>query len=189
MIIGFTGKMGVGKSTAIETIKTLCPRGGVAVVKFAQPLYDMQEFIYDRISTVHTRSECFTKDRKLLQWLGTDWGRDSISTTLWVDIWKATVAQIKAEDDGYPEITKRRIICDDVRFANEAETVKALGGVVIQIILNSAENRIDTTSGIKGHSSESGIHPSFIDHTVTNDGTKEEFETKIKELYRKINKV
>ena len=111
-IIAFSGKMGVGKSTAIERIYAKS-NGVVHLVKFAQPLYDMQEFIYRRISSVVQRPANFTKDRKLLQWLGTDWGR-GMKETLWVDLFKAQVEKIL---DHNPTAV---IVCDDVRFDNEA---------------------------------------------------------------------
>ena len=44
-LIAFTGKMGSGKSTAIEELRKLV-NYQTANVKFAQPLYDIQEFVY-----------------------------------------------------------------------------------------------------------------------------------------------
>jgi len=178
-IIGFSGGMGVGKSTAIRALQDKVD-SVIYNVKFAQPLYDMQEFIYNRIESVHQRHESFTKDRKLLQWLGTDWGRDTISKTLWVDIWKAEVASIV---ERFPEAI---IVCDDVRFDNEAEMLKSMGGVVIKITSAHSQNRIDTTSGIKHHSSENGISASFVDCEIENNDTKYQFENKITEVYKEF---
>jgi len=181
-LIGFNGTMGVGKSTAIECLKDELPANTrMKLVKFAQPLYDMQESIYRRIQTVHERPEDFTKDRKLLQWLGTDWGRDTISKTLWVDIWKAEVIKTRYL---YPDTV---VVCDDVRFDNEAEMLKSLGGVIVKITSGHAEKRIDTKSGISNHASEAGINPSFIDCEVENNGTRLEFLNKMTEVYKKYS--
>lgn len=182
MIIGFTASMGAGKSTAVDLLKKKA--GHVELVKFAQPLYDMQEFVYDRISSVHKRSENFIKDRKLLQWLGTDWGRDTISETLWVDLWKAKVRNTQEKHAYAPNLT---IVCDDVRFDNEASTVQAIGGVVVHITCNRNKERIDTTSGLCNHKSEAGVNPKLVDYTVSNNGTIKEFEVAIRNLYGLIS--
>jgi hypothetical protein len=170
MIIGLNGGMGVGKSTAFEILKKHFIH--VKLIKFAQPLYDMQEFVYDRIKSVHTRPEDFVKDRKLLQWLGTDWGRDTISKTLWVDLWKAAAKQ--AHHEGYAVI-----VCDDVRFDNEAEAIRQAGGVVLSITSEAAKARITTANGIAGHKSEAGISPDLIHFSIANDGTLEQYENSL----------
>lgn len=168
MIIGFTGKMGVGKSTAISEIDLVasCP---VKLVKFAQPLYDIQEFAYERISSVLARPEDFKKDRKLLQWLGTEWGR-GLREDLWVQIWTTRALYLSS---------KNVVVCDDVRFDNEAETIKALGGVVVHILGPSRGADI----GIASHKSEAGISPSLVDYVLTNEGDEDDFKDRVSDLY------
>lgn len=178
-LIGFNGTMGVGKSTAIQCLKDNT-RSSVRLVKFAQPLYDMQENIYRRIQSVYTRPSDFKKDRKLLQWLGTDWGRDTISPTLWIDIWKAEVKKIRHEE---PLAT---IVCDDVRFDNEASTIAQLGGEIVKIVSSSTQNRIDTAAGIPQHSSEAGIDKQYVDYEIENNGTMLEFLDKLTEMYETL---
>lgn len=176
-LIGFTGQMGSGKSTAIECLKALYP-GHVHNVKFAAPLYDIQDYIYSRVKQVYKPKPDFIKDRKLLQWIGTEWGRDTISPTVWIDIWKAEVAQVNESNPG------SIIVCDDVRFQNEAETVRAMGGIVVEIASNLRHSRIDTKAGIGGHATESGFDKGLIDSTIFNNGTVEELKASI---YKLIN--
>lgn len=171
MIIGFTGGMGVGKSTAVTLVTEFFYPKFVTLTKFAQPLYDIQEFAYQRIEGAYKRPESFIKDRKLLQWIGTEWGRDSLSKTLWVDVWKAD-AEVKLFK-GYI------VICDDVRFDNEAETIRSMGGKIISITSNKVAARIDTGSGIKAHASESGISKFLIDAHIENNGTKDQYQQAI----------
>lgn len=178
-LIAFSGGMGVGKSTAIALLKQKHER--VHLVKFAQPLYDMQEYIYSRIDSVHSRPESFVKDRKLLQWLGTEWGRDTISTNLWVDIWKAEVKRLYIEDP------QALIVCDDCRFDNEATTVKEMGGVVVKLVSDKVKER-GIATGIANHASESGINEKLIDYIVTNNDTIEEFKISLGHVYRAINR-
>lgn len=180
MIIGFSAGMGAGKTTAIECVQFLLKdtKQKIAVVKFAQPLYDMQEFIYRRISSVHERPADFVKDRKLLQWLGTDWGRDSINQNLWVNIWKAEA--LAKQKEGY------LVLCDDVRFDNEAVELIKLDGIVVKINADFAKERITTANGLKNHASEAGISLEYVTHTVDNNGTKSEYQDKLIKLFSKI---
>lgn len=173
-LIAFTGKMGSGKSTAIAELRKLV-NYQTANVKFAQPLYDIQEFIYKRISGVYQRPESFVKDRTLLQWLGTNWGRDTISDSVWVDIWRHQVDLVTTLQTNVEVIT-----CDDLRFNNEALAVKSAGGIVVQITRKDANP--DGGFGIKKHASEEGILDSLIDIKLQNDGNMEE-------LSRKLNRI
>jgi hypothetical protein len=181
MVIGFSGGMGVGKSTAVETLREsqIKPWGvTVKLIKFAQPLYDMQEFIYDRISGVYTRPETFIKDRKLLQWLGTDWGRESISKSLWMDVWKADVELALAK--GFT------VVADDVRFDNEAQAIKDLGGKVILITSTKASERINTGAGIQNHASEAGISKNLIDKHITNDADYQSYVETLEATFKSL---
>lgn len=179
-LIGFTGAMGVGKSTAIEFLREYFNEQQITNVKFAQPLYDMQEFIYRRIADVHPRPKDFVKDRKLLQWLGTEWGRDSIKETLWGDLWEKEVRTI---DSGWYNML---ITCDDIRFDNEAERVDDLGGFIIKLTSNMTEERINTKAGLAQHKSEAGVNPKFISYEIANDTTIAEFRTKLFKVYDDI---
>ena len=173
-LIGFNGGMGVGKSTAIRLLEDVLGYPP-SLVKFAGPLYDMQEYIYNRISSVYTRPPEFTKDRMLLQWLGTDWGRNTIDKNLWVNLWKADVKS--ALDKGY------FVVCDDVRFDNEAELVRSFGGIVINISRKDGTEHAQGGVGIKNHASESGIALSLIDAHITNDSTLEEYKNQLADAY------
>lgn len=185
-LIGFNGGMGVGKSTAIQCLKDILEdtiytnTPPVKLVKFAQPLYDIQEFVYRRVEPVYSRPRDFTKDRKLLQWIGTEWGRDGIDDELWVKLWTAEVLRIQSETPN------AIVVCDDVRFDNEAAVLMGLGGVVVKISSTEAEKRIDTKSGIVQHKSEAGINKTFIYREVENNGTRLEFLNNLTEMYRHL---
>lgn len=173
MIIGFSGGMGSGKSTALK-ILVAAGLKNVELIKFAQPLYDMQEQIYRRIKSVYTRPEDFKKDRKLLQWLGTEWGRGTISESLWVDIWKADATQAMMQ--GF------NVVCDDVRFDNEAKTIHDLGGIVIQLTRKDNTVKAEGGEGLLNHPSESGLTRGLVDYTIQNNGTLEEFSRVLKSV-------
>lgn len=177
--IGLAAGMGCGKSTAIELLKE--EYGSlVKLVKFAGILYEIQDFIYDKISPVYSKPKDFIKDRKLLQMLGTDWGR-GIDDSLWVKLWKAA-AEKEVAHGGRSTI----VISDDTRFDNEAEMIKSMGGVIVQITSERAGQRIDTSAGIKNHASEAGISKNLIDYTIRNDHTIESFRLELRNLFEKI---
>jgi ABC-type oligopeptide transport system ATPase subunit len=178
MIIALTGKMGSGKSTATQILAKL-NRDSTATVKFAQPLYDIQEMIYNRISDVYQRPHTFIKDRKLLQWIGTEWGRGTISDSIWVDLWSEDVRMIL-------NMGTSLVLCDDVRFDNEARMVRAMGGSVVEIISDLTEKRIDTKAGISNHSSEAGVSADLVDYQVKNNGSLAEFENSLAHMMNVI---
>lgn len=72
--------------------------------------------------------------RYAMQTIGTEWGRGIIGDSLWVNAWRST-------------LPKGNIVVDDVRFENEADAVRELGGVVVRIV------RGDTIS-VGDHESE-----------------------------------
>ena len=164
-IIALTGKMGSGKTTALERIMAY---GDHTYVKFAGPLYKAQEAVYESLGLPYEQGKL--KDRRLLQVLGTDWGRER-DPNFWVNQWKETV-----------QFTKGNIITDDCRFLNEAEAVKALGGQVWKIV---GPSRGEFISG-QTHKSEMEIDLIQPDITIVNDGSLEDLYAQIEFAMNRI---
>lgn len=154
-LIAFTGPMGSGKTTALEIIRYQLLKSGYDVesIKFAQPLYDMQTYIYSRAGLEHPN----TKDRKLLQFLGTEWGR-GIDDRIWIDQFERHVNLVRQLYSGVV------ILNDDTRFNNEAELIKQLGGTLIHIQGPQRTELVGTQ-----HASEAGIDEQYIDFILRND--------------------
>ena len=165
-IIAFNGNMGVGKSEALKFVTgELASKGTqVILVKFAAPLYDIQSYIYQRVG----RPIPEPKDRMLLQFLGTDWGRKTQSDTIWVDLWETTVKELAANT-----AQNIVIVCDDCRFDNEAIKIKSLGGKIVKIVSHKNSERIDTT--LISHESEKGLKLDYLDYIIENNGTLPEY--------------
>lgn len=170
-LLGLTGAMGSGKTTATRIISEHTNQP-IVTLKLAQPLYDLQDLIYKAIEPIYPKPKDFIKDRKLLQLLGTDWGRNTIDPDLWVKLWKLRLAEYADK--------KVIVIVDDVRFDNEAQVIKDLGGKIIKIVSNRQNGTIDNGTGIKNHATEQGISKSLLDAEVPNSGTLEEFEQVLK---------
>lgn len=164
--------MGSGKSTAIQVLREIS-KIEIENIKFAGPLYAMQEAIYKIVEPVHKRPDSFVKDRLLLQWLGTDWGRNSVKKDIWTALWEAAVRE---------KSNNLLVVCDDVRFENEIDAIHKLGGVVVQLISPNSEVRA-VQGGIVNHASECILPAHLVDFTVKNDATLEVFRNRLIDLF------
>lgn len=182
IILAFTGIMGAGKSEAIRTLAAFLMEqrstAPIVLIKFAQPLYDMQESIYSRIESVYQRPQNFIKDRFLLQYLGTEWGRNTIDQDIWVKLWITAVNEAAAKNPG------AIIVCDDCRFDNEAEVVKIVGGKIIKITTDRNNERIDVSRS--NHASEQGVSTKYLDFIIENNGTMYDYKNKLTYLFNTI---
>lgn len=178
MIIGLSASMGTGKSTAFKFAQEYFGANNVKLVKFAGPLYEIQEMFYNRISSVYTRPADFQKNRPLLQFLGADVGR-AIDKDLWIKLWKVDAQ--KAANQG------QIVISDDTRFDNEAEAIRSMGGHIVKVTSSTIADRTEVVKeGITAHESENGISPNFIDYTIDNSDTIESFKHKLQCLFDEI---
>ena len=90
--------------------------------------------------------------RRLMQTLGTDWGRQMVADDLWVNAWTASV------------FDQPLVVADDVRFPNEAHAIKLKGGEVWKIW---RPGQRDST----GHVSEGLLNTwDSFDRLIVNDG-------------------
>jgi hypothetical protein len=185
-LIAFNGGMGSGKSTAIKILQEMNPGKLIVLVKFAETLYEIQEIIYSKVAPVYTRPKDFVKDRKLLQWLGTDWGR-SLNENLWVLLYQAKIeAGLREYLLTNANSDDLIVVTDDCRFDNEAVAVKEMGGLVVKIERTNNEQAAQGGVGIKGHASEAGINPELVDYIVENNSTIEDFKISLDTLYREV---
>ena len=97
------------------------------------------------------------KIRTLLQYIGTDIGKQLIDNNLWTKLIANTIST---------KATKYRLcIIPDVRFRDETEMIKKLGGIIIKINRNTENNDNDK------HISEC-IDNIKEDYIIDNNGTK-----------------
>ncbi|WP_066921399.1 hypothetical protein [Methylobacterium sp. CCH5-D2] len=172
MIIGLTAPAGAGKSLAAAY---LAERHGFARVRFADPLKAMLRAFYVLLDLSDTEIDrriegdlkeapdpdlCGRTPRRAMQTLGSDWARDLIGRDLWTRSW--------ANRSDLALISGRSVVAEDVRYANEAETMRARGGIVVRIVRPDAES---ARPGAAGHASEAMDFPADI--TIRNDGTPE----------------
>lgn len=121
-IIAFIGPAGCGKSTAAAALD------GATRHRFAGPLKRMLHALgltWEEIDGAHKEDPCallgYKTPREAMQSLGTEWGRDTIDPDLWMRAW---LVSLPAEG---------LIVVDDCRFPNEADAIRAAGGIIVRV--------------------------------------------------------
>lgn len=120
----------------------------------------------------------FLEGRQFLQFLGTEGARKTFSDTFWVDLvlphpfmeegWlyekKSQAVALRYPDYNYVVVT-------DVRFDNEAERIKSLGGHVWEVV----------RPGIEGgeHASEQPLSPFLVEREIRNDGALDDLAIQV----------
>lgn len=160
-LLAFCGAAGSGKTTACQIIQKLIP--DAVIVSFADPLKEIAyQMGWNGIKD--------KKGRKLLQLLGTECGRNCIDPNIWVYKWWERV-QVHGPN--------KFILCDDLRFVNEALQIRQIGGRIIHITRRKVKRKY---AQFFLHASERGIPAHFINYTIKNDGTKDELKTRLEML-------
>ena len=168
MIIGLSGYARSGKDTVAEL---LCLNYDYKRVSFADPMRQALYVLSPKVDGITRLSE-YVDDygwdtakqnpevRRLLQVFGTEVGRKQFGSQFWIDI------ALKDLDN-----TSLAVI-SDVRFPNEAEAIKKLGGSIWRI------NR-HNHSAVNGHPSEHAMDNYMFNHVVYNDGTLDDLSDEV----------
>lgn len=106
-LIMVSAKQGGGKSTLCDGLEKVLPN--VGRTRFAKVLYEIHDAV---LKIMRDYGFNMTLDKRLLQLIGTEWGRNHVHNEVWVMCFRAQIDKLKAEG-------KEFIICDDLRFRNE----------------------------------------------------------------------
>jgi hypothetical protein len=113
-----SGKQGSGKTTLAKEIGVVLSRHKSVVtiqMVFAEPLYQMHNFCLGILEDAGIKRN-IVKDGRLLQLLGTEWGRETVDPDIWVKIAKARMEkQVKMKDWASLIV----FVISDCRFKNE----------------------------------------------------------------------
>lgn len=122
---------------------------------------DLKEAVVPGFKTVTTR--------RLMQTLGTDWGREAVHQDLWA---KVAITKAKAAlDEG------KSVVIDDLRFPNEYALLRRAGGHPVRI------KRAGTA--LVGSSRYEGLLDNMhFDAIIENDGTLEDLRDLARALIR-----
>lgn len=174
LLIGIAGRARSGKDTAAQH---LVNHHGFQSYAFADPLRD-------GLMHILNLSPCdFEGDQKeqplpwlgrspreLMQSLGTEWGRDKVHPELWLLLAAQNLDLLARTHD-----TASGFVVSDLRFENEAQFIRARGGVVIHLYRPSAP-------AVNAHVSEDGIRHTEQDLVLANYGS-------VDELHQNLNSI
>lgn len=160
MIIGLTGYKRSGKTT----VATLLAERGWQVESFAAPI---RRAVADLLGMTQTQLDDSKSDpvawldgltpRALMQTLGTEWGR-ARHPDLWV---RALLGRISVAE--LPAGVALQWVIHDVRFVNEAEFIRGLGGVVVRVDRPALRS-------YDPHDSEIPLPRRLVDYELPNHG-------------------
>jgi hypothetical protein len=158
-IIGITGRAGAGKNAVASMIP------GAFVIGMADPLYAMLAAMLGIPEPLLRQRECKESVvpwlgksvREMLQTLGTEWGRGMVCSDVWLRLLARRLGQLAEQGISIVAVA-------DVRFENEVEYLRSLGGEVWHV-------RRPGVDGPTGHSSEDGVAVAPGDVVIDNAGT------------------
>lgn len=170
-VIGLHGRARAGKDTVANFI--LSHRGGY-LYSFADPIRAMLVPLGIDMSDPYWQARkedvipaLGVSPRRLMQTLGTEWGRQIINPDLWLILAKQRLLNFGPG-----------MVIADVRFENEASWVRSQGGRVIHI---ERPNNV----AIEAHASEAGVEfkGEEGDIKIVNGGTLEDLQNTIREVF------
>jgi hypothetical protein len=155
-IIAFTGLAQSGKTTAANAFISI----GYDRMSFAEPLKAMVRCLTSCVDKdARPHALCGKTLREVYQTLGTDWGRNMVGDNIWIQAGRSRIETLLGDVES--DII-RGIVIDDIRFDNEAELIRSMGGIVIEITRPSTPQM--------EHASEAGISRDLIDYVFANEG-------------------
>ncbi|NIJ81176.1 hypothetical protein FHT10_002333 [Xanthomonas arboricola] len=173
-IVGISGKAGSGKDTLAGF---LVEHQGFVRIALAEPLrrfvsditgLSMEDLTAGPLKEAPLDWLGGTSPRRLMQTIGTEWGRDMIDESLWLKVAARRVEEARA-------FGAAGVVIPDVRFENEAMLVRELGGSVVVV------DRPGVAS-VADHTSERPLPSGLVDHTVVNSGTLAQLRAAAQEL-------
>lgn len=160
-LVGLAGAKGSGKDTMGLMLGA---KLGYQKVSFAQPIkqalkqmFGLTDEHFDWPKKEEPIERIGNKTpRYLMQTLGTEWGRNMISESVWVEAALGHADTILSAD---PEA---RVVLTDVRFDDEARAIKDRGGVIVEI--DRPGVAVDSN-----HVSEAGVSRDLVELFVRNE--------------------
>lgn len=181
MLIGLCGAAGSGKGS----VASFLVAEGFGEIAFADPIYAAvsamtgisEEKLKDRAFKERQIAGIGKSPRELLQLFGTEFGRNLIGESIWIDL-----AMQKVERYTTAFVS---VVISDVRFDNEAEAIRSAGGFVWRVV-RDAPSCLNSLAA--KHASEAGISSHLIDSVITNNGTLGDLRAEVDAAMREATK-
>lgn len=179
-LIGLAGKARSGKDTAAAR---LVYSHRFTQTAFADPIRRavaaMLDMSHGQLFTDQNKDKPISPEwpqhitpRFLMQTLGTEWGRNIVTSDLWLRVvqryWETSYAQ--------------NIVVSDVRFDNEAQWIRSVPGGVVWHIWRHVPDTVHNS----GHQSEAGVGVLSGDVVIDNNGSIHNLYDQIDSLVKKM---
>lgn len=174
IVVGICGRLNSGKNAAA---KIFHDHGGFSEMALADPIKDILHK-YFRVpkeelwGPSETRTE---RTRKMLQVLGTDFGR-AFYPTVWVDYLADRLDSMTDHS---------RVVVTDVRFPNEAELIIAKGGYLIKVVRPSV-SRVTEENTHESEMQVDAIPDDMFRRIIMNDSTLPAFKKRVLKVMKEI---
>lgn len=148
-IILLSGKQGSGKTTLANRLLKALP--GSKLIKFADPLYEMQAACLPILKEYGLRPTTMEKDGELLQILGTEYGRKKLGENVWSDVAasRAATFHVFRKHDW--------VVIDDCRFENEFDAFPTAWRFRLECPKEVRQSRCSYWREADEHPSETGL--------------------------------
>lgn len=174
-VIGLTGYAKSGKD---EVARILDTAHSFAHLKFAAPLKLMLRSLGLTLMEIEGDLKeapnallCGHSPRHAMQTLGTDWGRKIMGDQFWVNLCQENTRRYLQQ--GF------NVVISDVRFPNEAEMIKRMGGHLVRVVRPDNVVRL-------AHESESYIAELKTDLLIVNDGSLVDLQRSVAMMLHEI---
>ena len=175
--IAFGYKQRVGKDTACDY---LVKQHGGAKLSFAEPIYAILNYAQETCRFEKG------KDRRFLQYIGTEWARQ-IDSNVWINL---LIDKLNKNN---------HVFVSDLRFRNEMDALKAHGFTCINIIAEPDVSRSDIWRPLPfgqrvGEEQDVPRHQSNVDlddciswdYTIRNDSSIESFYVQLDDIVAEL---
>lgn len=152
-IVLISGKMGAGKSTLSRELHSRANnKWAIHQLIFAEAIYELHNLVRSQMQTwnIPVPTE---KDRRLLQLLGTDWGRTVLGENVWVDVVMEKIIKIK-ETSRLVGNKDTLIVISDCRYRNEFDAFPEALRVRLACKEEVRKTRAESWRETKTHPSE-----------------------------------
>lgn len=173
-LFGIHGKARSGKDTVV---KYLTDNYGFIRNAFADPLKRAAQQMF-MLTDAQTWDENLKEEvipywgmspREIFQKIGTEGGREVFGDDVWLKRWYFHYNQFK-------DLTHYAV--PDVRFPNEADYIRSLGGNMWHVLRDGA----GLSNERAAHASEAGLVPDAKDIIIRNNGTLEDLYAQVDEV-------
>lgn len=179
-LIALHGQAGCGKSTISDH---LVATRGYQVRSFAEPIRQMliamgvdPKYFTRALKGVPIPEFGHKSARYLMQTLGTEWGREKVRDSLWLDI--------MYRSSGFQSyLSGGNLVIDDLRFLNEFEFLAGNKALMVKIVRPGLP---PPDGGVAGHASESGIPDNSFHYFLCNDTTVESLLSRTEQLLKVV---